>query len=78
MDAKDSKGEDDVSTSISPTIDIVSRITNIVQLIYHMLTLEHKAHDGQSQVVAYFVDISGYCSFWKYPICATNLGVMEI
>ncbi|GJU55279.1 gag-pol polyprotein [Tanacetum coccineum] len=50
----------------------------IVQLIYHMLTLEHKAHDGQSQVVAYFVDISGYCSFWKYPICATNLGVMEI
>ncbi|GKC18506.1 retrovirus-related pol polyprotein from transposon TNT 1-94 [Tanacetum coccineum] len=41
--------EAELSTSISPTIDIVSRITNIVQLILIIVDSGCTKHDGQSQ-----------------------------
>ncbi|GJY08627.1 retrovirus-related pol polyprotein from transposon TNT 1-94 [Tanacetum coccineum] len=51
--------EEDVSTSISPIIDIVSRITNVLKISNSLgsnLSGMHKAHDGQSQVLCNFVE----------------------
>ncbi|GJU03685.1 retrovirus-related pol polyprotein from transposon TNT 1-94 [Tanacetum coccineum] len=63
--------KDDVSTSISPTIDIVSRITNIVQLILFIVDSGCTKHmTGNLKLLCNFVEKflgtvlenSGYCS----------------